>query len=75
MRKIIHSPFEEVKLLPFWKAANVISLLKVKFVENLNKHWRLISLTVCLSKVAEDFMVQGHVKPGVLHTWAQVNKI
>jgi hypothetical protein len=64
--KIINSSFREMKLPSIWKVANVIPLPKVKHVENLNKHLRPISLTACLSKVAENFVVQDYVKPAVL---------
>ncbi len=38
----------------------------LKPVENLTKHLRPISLTACLSKVAENFVVQDYIKPAVL---------
>ena len=55
-----------MKLPSIWKVANVIPLLKVKPVENLTKHLRPVSLTACLSKVAENFVVQDYIKPAVL---------
>ena len=55
-----------MKLPSIWKVANVIPLPKVKPMENLTKHLRPISLTACLSKVAEKFVVQDYVKPAVL---------
>ena len=55
-----------MKLPSIWKVANVIPLPKVKPVENLTKHLRPISLTACLSKVAENFVVQDYIKPAVL---------
>ncbi len=64
--KIINSSFKEMKLPSIWKVANVIPLPKVKPVENLTKHLRPISLTACLSKVAENFVVQDYIKPAVL---------
>ncbi len=64
--KIINSSFNEMKLPSIWKVANVIPLPKVKPVENLTKLLRPISLTACLSKVAENFVVQDYIKPAVL---------
>ncbi len=55
-----------MKLPSIWKVANVTPLPKVKPVENLTKHLRPISPTACLSKVAENFVVQDYVKPAVL---------
>ena len=55
-----------MKLPSIWKVANVVPLPKVNPVENLTKHLRPISLTACLSKVAENFVVQDYVKPAVL---------
>ena len=41
-------------------------LPKEKPVQDINNHLRPISLTPVLSKVAEDFLVENHVKPVVL---------
>ena len=35
-------------------------------MENLTKDLRPISLTACLSKVAEEFVVEEHMKPAIL---------
>ena len=64
--KLINASFKEMKLPLIWKAANVFPLPKVKPVENLTKDLRPISLTACLSKVAEEFVVQEYVKPAIL---------
>ena len=41
-------------------------LPKEKPVQDINNHLRPISLTPVLSKVAEDFLVENHVKSAVL---------
>ena len=60
--KIVNAFFKEMKLPLIWKVANVFPLPKFKSVENLTKDLRPISLTACLSKVAEEFVVQDYVK-------------
>ena len=47
--------------------ADVSPLPKVKPVEDLKKHLRPISLTPCLSKVAEECVVVDYVKSAVLN--------
>ena len=64
--KIINASFEEQSLPRIWKFADVSPLPKVKPVEDLKKQLRPISLTPCLSKVAEDCVVVDYVKPAVL---------
>ena len=64
--KIINSSFKEQCLPKIWKFADVSPLLKVKPVEDLKKHLRPISLTPCLSKVAEECVVVDYVKSAVL---------
>jgi len=64
--KIINSSFKEQRLPKIWKFANISPLPKVKPVEDLKKHLRPISLTPCLSKVAEEFVVVDYVKSAVL---------
>ena len=64
--KIINSSFREQRLPKIWKFANISPLPKVKPVEDLKKHLRPISLTPCLSKVAEEFVVVDYVKSAVL---------
>ena len=39
---------------------------KQKPIKDVNKHLRPISLTPVLSKVAEEFVVEEHLKPGIL---------
>ena len=46
--------------------ADVVPLQKKKRVNILEKDLRPISLTPCVSKVAEEFIVDDYVKPAVL---------
>ena len=64
--KIISASFVEQRLPHMWKLANVSPLQKKKPVNDLKKDIRPISLTSCLSKVAEDCIVADYVKPAVL---------
>ena len=64
--KIISASFVEQRLPHMWKLANVSPLPKKKPVNDLKKDLRPISLTSCLSKVAEDCIVADYVKPAVL---------
>ena len=64
--KIINSSFKEQRLPKIWKFADVSPLPKVKPVEDLKKHLRPISLTPCLSKVAEECVVVDYVKSTVV---------
>ena len=71
INKAFPEPLEEYRLnsrLPkIWKFADVSPLPKVKPVEDLKKHLRPISLTPCLSKVAEECVVVDYVKSAVLN--------
>lgn len=64
--KIINSSYREQKLPANWKTANVTPLPKKKPVKDLKKDLRPISLTPCVSKVAEGFLVEDYVKPAIL---------
>ena len=64
--KIINASFKAQRIPRIWKLADVSPLPKTKPVKNLKKGPRPISLTACLSKVAEDFIVRDYVKPAVL---------
>ena len=63
---IINASFKEQCLPQIWKMADVTPLPKTKPVKDLKKDLRPISLTACLSKVAEDCVVVDFVKPAVL---------
>ena len=64
--KILNAPFKEQRLSRMWKHADVTPLPKQKPVKDLKKDLRPTSLTLCLSKIAEEFVVSLHVKPAVL---------
>jgi hypothetical protein len=63
---LINSSFQKHVLPTIWKKANVIPLPKNQTIEEFNKDLRPISLTPTLSKIAEEYVVQEHVKPAVL---------
>ena len=63
---IINCSFGEARLLQSWKHAFIVPIPKQMPVYNVNKHLQPISLTPVLSKVAEEFVVEQHVKPAVL---------
>ncbi len=64
--KIINAFYHEQQLPAIWKKANVSPLPKKKSVSTLEYDLRPISLTPCISKVAEEFTVQDYVKPAIL---------
>ena len=49
-----------------WKNAGVVPLPKQKPVKEINIHLRPTSLTSIVSKVAEDFIVEGFIKQAVI---------
>ena len=49
-----------------WKLDNIIPIPKEKVVCDINKHLRPISLTCCLSKLAEEFVIEKFVAPTIL---------
>ena len=49
-----------------WKLADVTPLPKKKPVKELKKDLRPISLTPCISRVIEGFIVHDYVKPAVM---------
>ena len=65
--KIMSASYYEQQLPTIWKKANVSPLPKKKPVPVLEKDLRPISLTPCISKVAEEFIiVEDYVKPEIL---------
>jgi len=62
---ILNASIKEQRLPSTWKLADVSPLPKTKPVKELKKDLRPISLTPCISKVAEDFVVTQYVKPAV----------
>ena len=63
---IINASYYEQRLPNMWKMANVTPLPKTKLVQDLNKNIRPISLTPCLSNVAEECIVTDYIKPAVI---------
>ena len=63
---ILNASYQEQWLPAIWKMANVPPLPKKKPVLDLKKDFRAISLTLCVSKVADEFVVEDVVKPAVL---------
>ena len=63
---IRNASFKEQKLPRAWKLADVTFLPRTKPVKEIKKQLRPISLTPSISKIAEEFVVTGHVKPAVL---------
>ena len=66
--KIIKRSLSEAKVPTTWKHADVVAISKQTPVLDVNKHLRPISLTPVLSKVAEEFVVEHHIKPVVMET-------
>ena len=64
--KILNASFLEQCLPKAWKLANVTPVPKKKQVQDIKKDLRPISLTSCISKIAEDIVVYDYVKPAVL---------
>ena len=63
---IINSSFREGRLPPSWKTADITPIPKQRLVQDINKDLRPVSLTPVLSKVAEEFVVEEHVRPAVM---------
>ena len=66
--EILNASYVEQRLPTIWKMADVIPLPKKKPVVDIKKELRPISLTPCISKVAEEFVIDGFVKPAVMNT-------
>ena len=64
--EILNASYAAQRLPTIWKMADVTPLPKKKPVVNIQKEFRPISLTPCISKVAEEFVVDGFVKPAVM---------
>ena len=63
---ILNTSFKEQKVPTTWRAANITPIPQLKQVINLKNELRPILLTPCLSKVAEDLIVNDYIKPAVL---------
>ena len=66
VKEILNASYSEQHLPRMWKLADVTPLPKTKPVKELKKDLRPISLTPCISKVAEGFIVDDYVKPAVM---------
>ena len=60
---IINTSYKEQQLPKMWKTANVTPLPKTTLVQDLIKQPTPISLTPCLSKLVEEFIVTHYIKP------------
>ena len=63
---ILNCSYQERRLPSLWKKADITPLPKLSPITDINKHLRPISLTPILSKLAEDYVVEGYVKPAVM---------
>ena len=66
--EILNASYAEQRLPTIWKMADVTSPPppKKKPVVHIKKELRPISLTPCISKVEEEFVEDGFVKPAVM---------
>ena len=65
--EILNASYRQQRLPSVWKMADVSRVPKKKLVLDLKKDLRPISLTPCISKVAEGFVVDDYLKPAVLN--------
>lgn len=63
--KIINSFFEEEGLPTVWKEANIIPLPKEPIIRHV-KTFKNRPISLTLSKVVEDFVVQSFIKSAIL---------
>ena len=63
---LINESFKKEQLPLIWKCANIAPLPKSSTVNDINTDLRPISLTPTISKIAEEYVVENHVKPAVL---------
>ena len=65
--QILNASYSEQRLPKDWKMADVLfPLPKKESIEDRKKDFRPISLTPCISKLAEDFVVEDFIKPAAL---------
>ncbi|XP_068749460.1 uncharacterized protein [Montipora capricornis] len=64
--EILNASYAKQRLPTIWKMADVTLLPKKKPAVDIKRELRPISLTPCTSKVAEEFVVDGCVKPAVM---------
>ena len=65
-RDILNYSYREGHLPRLWKEADIIPVPKQKPIKDINKHLQPILVTPIISKVAEEYVVESHVKPAVL---------
>ena len=65
--EILNASYAEQRLPTIWKKAGVTPFPKKKPVVEIKKELRPISLTPSISKAAEEFVVDGFVKPAVMN--------
>ena len=63
---ILNFSYKEQRLPCVWKLADVSPLPKKKPVKEIKKDLRPISLTPCMSKIAEGYVVDDFIKPAAL---------
>ncbi|XP_015756988.1 PREDICTED: uncharacterized protein LOC107336427 [Acropora digitifera] len=63
---ILSASFKEQRLPSIWKLADVTPFPKQRPVREIKKDLLPISLTACISELAEDFVVTEYVKPAIL---------
>ena len=64
--RILNFSYKEQRLPCVWKLADVSPLPKKKPVKEIKKDLRPISLTPCMSKIAEGYVVDDFIKPAAL---------
>jgi len=64
--EILNASYAEQRLPTIWKMDDVTTLPKKKSVVDITKELRPISLIPSISKVAEEFVVDGFLKPAVM---------
>ena len=62
---ILNRSFTEQKLPHSWKVADIVPIPKQQLIDDISKHQPPISLTISISKLAEEFVVTAHVGPAV----------
>jgi hypothetical protein len=62
---ILNRSFTEQKLPHSWKLAYIVPIPKQQLIDDISKHQPPISLTLSISKLAEEFVVTAHVGPAV----------
>ena len=64
--RILNFSYKEQRLPCVWKLADVSPLPKKKPVKEIKKDLRPMSLTPCMSKIAEGYVVDDFIKPAAL---------